>query len=218
VDGKGGTAAEFDGVGGLMRRRPIACNLEFMRLAVTLLGVIAVVVGVALSFVPAVAGGGGVATPAAPFVIQTPGGIGPVAINVVWSGLSPGSQIEVASCPVGSVPPTAACPRFNLLGPDNTTYGYPTYGSLSANVPAGTQVVVVVTGPTGASSGVVVSAADPTFGAIVVAIGVAVVGVGVWLKAGRARTVEEPPPGQRLASDSSSGTPSVAPRSSKGRL
>ncbi|MGA8604759.1 MAG: hypothetical protein WB788_06850 [Thermoplasmata archaeon] len=184
-----------------------------MRLAVTLIGTIAILVGVVLAFVPLMAGGGGVATATTPLVIQVPAGIGPVPVNIAWSDLALNSQIHLAYCPAGTLPLTQACPRFNLVSSANDTYG-----SLNANVPAGMQVVVVVTGPAGASSGAVVSAADPTVGVIVIGIGGALVGVGVWLKGRPSPPAEEPRPGQRLASDRSSGTPSAAPRSSKGRL
>lgn len=178
-----------------------------MRIAVVVVGTIAILLGVVLAWVPMLAGGGGVATTTSPVVVQVPAGIGPVPVHIEWSSLSADSEIQIASCPAGTQPPSPACPRFNLVGSTNSTVG-----SDDANVPAGMQVVAIVTGPTGAYSSVTVSAADPAVGVVVIVAGGAVVGIGVWLKGRPLKPDEEAPSGQRLASERSSGAPSVVPR------
>lgn len=184
-----------------------------MRLDLVVIGAIALLVGILLGWVPGASGGAGPATPTAPLVIQLPTGIGPVPVDISWWDLSANSQIHVAYCPSGVQPPASACPRFNLVGADNASSG-----SFDVNIPAGTQVVVNVTGPAGTSTQVTVSAGYPTLGVVIIVAGGTMVGVGVSMKRRPSKPEDSPDPNKHLASGRSSGAPPVVPRDSGPRL
>lgn len=165
-----------------------------MRVGLVIVGVILLIIGAVLLFVPVVPQGNETVSTASstPYAVFSVGGFsltGSIPVSISWTSSS-GAAVEVVSAACSS------CSTSNATSISGITIQNGSSGSFSLSQPDGGSVLVGAIGSSGSPTNVTfkITTALTTVGSILVIVGIIVLILGAVLKSGKPKAAVAPAP------------------------